>query len=342
MLKIYTDISYLTAENRKFIFPLLLDLWYLKNENLLTKFTITDKIEESDIAVVPIDISRYDNSKTLEKLFGFINKAKNAGKKVWIYSAGDFGRTIKNTSDVYTFRLGGFESKLDNKTFIFPSFISDPFKYLNIEFTSLKKMDKPQIGFVGHADNSFVKRIKEIIIFFKYNLKRWLGKIQTDYQPYFPSSLKRFQLLKRLEKSSFIRTDFIYRNSYRAGVKNDEDIRRTTTEFFENIERNPYTFCMRGVGNFSVRFYETLAMGRIPLIVDTTFRLPLVDQIDWEKHCLICKEDAIVETLIDFHKKISPADFDLMQRSNRDLWVKHLEREAYFLNMYSIFKTNNK
>ena len=167
MLKLYTDATYLTPEYRRFIFPLLLDLCYVNNVNLLAKYEIVNEPEDCDIAVVPIDIAKYDTTRNQGKLFAFIEKMDKLDKKVWIYSAGDFGRTIKNTSDVYTFRLGGFESKLDNKTFIFPSFISDPFKYLNIEFTSLKKMDKPQIGFVGHADNSFVKRIKEIIIFFK-------------------------------------------------------------------------------------------------------------------------------------------------------------------------------
>lgn len=340
MLKLYTDTTCLIPENRKFIFPLLLDLCYINNVNLLTKYTIVNDIKDCDIAVVPIDIARYDRTKSQEKLSAFIKKANKYDKKVWIYSGGDFGRTIRNTNNVYTFRLGGFESKLDEKTFIFPSFISDPFRYLNTGFVPLKKKDKPQVGFVGHANNSFVKRSKEIIIFLKYNMKRWLGKIQTDYQSFFPSSLKRFKLLKKLENSDLISTDFIYRNSYRAGVQNEEDLRRTTTEFFENIVRNPYTFCMRGAGNFSVRFYETLAMGRIPLIVDTDFRFPLAGQIEWEKHCLICKEDSIVDTLIDFHQKISSDDFELMQRNNRDLWVKHLEREAYFLNIHSIFKTN--
>lgn len=342
MLKLYTDITYLTPENRRFIFPLLFDLCYINNVNLLTKYEIVKDIEDCDVAVVPIDIARYDTTKSQEKLAAFIKRANKYDKKVWLYSAGDFGRTINNTHNVYTFRLGGFNSKLDAKTFIFPSFISDPFQFLNIDFMPLKKMDKPQVGFVGHANNSWKKRIKEIIIFFKYNIKRVLGKIQTDYQPYFPSSLKRFELLGKLEKSKFVKTDFIQRDSYRAGVQNAEDREKTTTEFFENIARNPYTFCMRGAGNFSVRFYETLAMGRIPLIVDTDFRLPLGDQIDWRKHCIICKEDSIVETLIDFHQKISSDDFELIQRNNRYLWLKELNREAYFLNIYSIFKANNQ
>ncbi|WP_163407766.1 exostosin domain-containing protein [Flavobacterium ajazii] len=320
----------------------MLDLWYVPNANLLAKYQIVFDIEECDIAVIPIDIAKYDNSGNQKKLFSFISEANKFGKKIWIYSAGDFGRTIKNTTNVYTFRLGGFDSKLEMKTFIFPSFISDPLQYLNTEFSPLEKKEMPQIGFVGHANNSTEKRIKEVLNYFKYNTKRFLAKVRTDYQPFFPSSLKRFQLLKKLEKSNLIKTDFIYRTSYRAGVQNDDDLRKTTTEFFENIAHNPYTFCMRGAGNFSVRFYETLALGRIPIVVDTDFRLPFADHIDWKKHCLICKEENIVEAFINFHQKISSNNFEEMQKNNRKLWETHLEREAYFLQIYSIFLENKK
>ena len=127
-----------------------------------------------------------------------------------------------------------------------------------------------------------------------------------------------------------IETDFIYRKQYKAGAKTESDRIKSTFEFFKNIESNPYTFCLRGVGNFSVRLYETLAMGRIPVVVDTDFRLPLDQSIDWSKHCLIFKEKDLEQGLIDFHKRITPEAFAEMQIGNRKLWMEYLAREGYF------------
>lgn len=340
MLKLYTGQNYLTAENRSIVFPLLFDLWYLSNSHLLEKYQIVSEIENCDIVVVPVDIAYFRTKNKKQELNNFINEALSLVKKVWLYSAGDYGQSLD--ANVYTFRLGGFDSKLNENTYILPSFIADPYNKINEDFRLLAKSNQPQIGFVGHASNTYIKKIKEVLVYLAYNFKRWTKKTATDYQAFYPSSSKRFQFLSLLVKSSAIKTNFIFRNKYRAGAKTTEQKDKTTIEFLENIEGNPYTFCMRGAGNFSVRFYETLAMGRIPLVIDTDFRLPLREYISWEKHCIIAKEDDIVQTLIEFHQKMSPKDFELMQINNRNLWQTHLERQAYFLKIYTIFKPEIK
>jgi hypothetical protein len=336
MLKLYTDQNYLTPENRKVVFPLLFDLSYLTNANLLEKYQIVSEIKDCDIAVVAVDIAYFFANKRKQELDNFINKALSLNKKVWVYSAGDYGKSWN--AEVYTFRLGGFESKLNSRTHILPSFIEDPYLKIKKNFSPITKSQLPQIGFVGHASNTWSKKIKEILVYLIYNIKRWIKKIGTDYQDFYPSSSKRYQLLTLLQKRKDIKTDFVFRNKYRAGVKTVEEKTKTKMEFYENMAQNPYTFCLRGVGNFSVRFYETLAMGRIPFVIDTDFRLPLNEYINWQKHCIIAKEDQLIETLLNFHQKISSEDFELMQRNNRKLWENYLEREAYFLNIYSIFK----
>ncbi|GEL12410.1 Exostosin family protein [Flavobacterium glycines] len=340
MLKLYVNPVYLIPENRKFVFPLLFDLWYVPNANLLEKYQIVSEIAHCDIVVVPIDIARFDSGKSQQKLNDFINRALDLDKKVWLYSGGDYGKSISMNNQVYTFRLSGFASQLNAQTFILPSFVNDPYSSLSKEFRTIGKLQQAQIGFVGHANNSFFKKIKEYLLFLKYNFRRFIGKIQTDYQRFYPSGVKRFLYLKLLKKNPEIITDFIFRNQYRAGVKTEEEKKKTTMEFLENIESNPYTFCMRGVGNFSVRFYETLAMGRIPFVIDTDFSLPLSHEINWEKHCVIAKSNEIAESLIHFHKNCSFEDFELMQQNNRKLWQTHLQRDAYFLKIYSLFKAD--
>lgn len=335
MLKLYTDQEFLTPTYRKQVFPLLFDLWYLPNPDLLERYVLVNTIEECDIAVVPVDIAHYDTTKNQSRFNQFINDALTLGKKVWVYTAGDFGKTLEER--VYTFRTGGFDSKLNKSTFIIPSFIGDPYEFLGKDFQTIPKTSQPQIGFVGNAAHSLVKKMKEYLVFLRYNFKRLTHQLHTDFQPFYPSSIKRYQFLQQLMANKNIETDFVLRKKYRAGVKKTEDNKKTTLEFFQNMERNPYVFCMRGAGNFSVRLYETLAMGRIPVVIDTDFRLPLDDTIDWEKHLVLVQEKTLEKQLLDFHRKISEVDFEKMQIENRELWLIKLRRIEYFIQIHDFF-----
>jgi hypothetical protein len=288
--------------------------------------------------VFPIDYTRFIEHK---KAFDALLKAsKTHSKLLWIYTAGDFGFTnyIKNS---YTFRLGGFESKLSQSNFIMPSFINDPYLTQIPEgFSVLEKTEKPTIGFVGHAQSGFSKYVKEMVGHVKVGVKRTLRKVLADAQPFYPSSIKRALYLSVLSKDQRLETNFILRNNYRAGVTSEDEKQKSTTEFYTNIINNGYNFCSRGVGNFSVRFYETLAMGRIPVLLNTDCRLPLGVAIDWKKYCVIIEEAEVhkmPEHILAFHEALSAADFENMQHNNRDLWKTKLMRHAYFIAIHDVF-----
>jgi hypothetical protein len=338
MIKIFTDHQFISEQNRRIIFPLLFDLCYVMNENLLNKYTLVDTLVESDIVVVPVEIGYFYRNKKQQWLHYFIDEANRLKKKVWVYSAGDFGITLNK--DVYTFRLGGFHSKQDAKTFILPSFINDPYIELKKEFSIIAKEPIPKIGFVGHANGSLSKWGREFFVYLYHNAKRIAKRCFFDYQSFYPSSVRRFKFLLTLQKNKWIDTNFILRNKYRAGVTSESEREYTAKVFFDNIFNNPYTFCLRGAGNFSVRFYETIAMGRIPLLIDTDIRLPIEGVISWKNHCIIASENNFIEALIDFHKNITDDEFVQLQINNRNLWLNYLNREAYFSEIHSIFIKN--
>lgn len=333
MLKIYTNHLFITPENRKEVFPLLFDLCYTQNSILHTLYEFVSTLEACDVAIVPVNLRRFGTRNDLNQ---FISDAQKKRKIVWLYSGGDFGLTLDTA--VQVFRNGGFHSKLPRTTFILPSFINDPFQNKDQVVVAIPKTALPQIGFVGHAANSITKQLKELIGYCKNNLDIILKREQADFQNFYPSSTKRYHFLKQLSKSEKVATNFILRKNYSAGAKTAQQKAIARQEFFDNIAANPYTFCMRGAGNFSVRFYETLAMGRIPVVVNTDIRLPLDDQIDWSKHCVMVSEESMIQELVAFHKAISPEGFVQMQIDNRNLWLNFLEREAYFSSIYVIFK----
>jgi hypothetical protein len=340
MLKLYTNTSFLNETYRKSVFPLLFDLHFLKDNVLLQYYEIVETIEASDIVIFPIDYAQFLNFRTA--FLSLQKEAKANNKPIWIYTGGDYGFTnyIKNS---YTFRLGGFDSKLDDNSFVIPSFINDPYRtQLTQEFRILPKEVQPSIGFVGHAQAGFVKYCKEFLNHLKYKTKRKLNKLTADSQSFYPSSTKRAKYLGKLNLSENLNTNFMFRNSYRAGVQTEANKQKTTQEFYDNIYNNAYTFCIRGVGNFSVRFYETLAVGRIPIVLNTDCRLPLPNTINWEDHCVLLdenKKQSLETQILEFHNSKTEEAFEAIQKNNRELWESHLVRQAYFKTIYNIFKT---
>lgn len=335
MLKLFTFKEYLKPEFRKLIFPVLLDLHFYENSSLNKYYRIEGELRNANIVVIPIDINYFFKKKQKKILSEMINKGLGAKKPVWVYTSGDYGKTLD--MPVYTFRLGGFDSRVSEKTFIVPALIQDPYNTVlkDLSFTTVEKSSKARIGFVGHAGGG-QSYFKELLNYCKENLKNSLSGFYHDYQEFFPSTFKRGKILNTLEKSDSLKCNFILRDQYRAGATTEENRARTEREFFHNIFENLYTFCMRGTGNFSIRFYETLACGRIPVVIQTDFRFPL-PWLPWKDHCVITSPEKIEEDLINFHNSHSEEKLQSTQLRNRNLWQKYLSREGFFIELHSYF-----
>lgn len=83
----------------------------------------------------------------------------------------------------------------------------------------------------------------------------------------------RKKFLELMEKDERLDCDFIKKPKYNGTL---------TDEFVNCIQNNHFTFCNRGAGNFSMRFYEVLSCGRIPILINTNLILPFNNVIDWD------------------------------------------------------------
>ncbi|WP_203293108.1 exostosin domain-containing protein [Luteirhabdus pelagi] len=311
-------------------FPIL-EIWEQENTSLQEYYKFVDRLEEADFGIVSLNIQFLLENGYGSKVDSFIVECRRLNKKVLIFTGGDYGHTSKHPN-VITVRLGGFESKLSDSTFIMSPFFSDPHNRSVLQFSSLEKSSIPTLGFVGHSNGTVGKMVREWLVHQKLNVRRRLGKDATDIQRFYPSSRKRFQYLSFLEKAEGIQTDFIHRDNYRAGADDEAERKRTEREFYENMQRNLYTFCMRGTGNFSVRFFETLAMGRIPVLLNTDCRLPFPKQIEWSKHIVSVDEKnlkSLPKEITEFHDSLSEEACVSLQRANRNIWLEYFQKESY-------------
>ncbi len=298
----------------------------LKND----AFQLVENIEQARIVLLPFSINSYFLENKVQELENLNSLCQKYSIKVYGNIVDDFGIAFPDFSNIIYFRASGFKSQLSKHNKGFPVILSDHFQLRYKQETIIPrcKSDLPTIGFCGHATLSVSKRSKEILIFGRENLKRILrNPFRKDWEPLFASAYERAKIMKLLEHSSLVTTNFIYRNLYRAGAKTKEDLEKTTQEYFDAIYSSDYVLCIRGAGNFSVRLYETLMFGRIPIFVNTDCILPFEDTTDWKKHVIWVEwkdRKNIAAIVADFHHQLSNEDFIKMQMNNRALWKETL------------------
>jgi hypothetical protein len=98
--------------------------------------------------------------------------------------------------------------------------------------------------------------------------------------------------------SDVIATNFLLRGQFWGGNPHNPELVRA---FNENMASAEFNLCARGGGNFSMRLYQTLSAGRIPIIVQSETYLPWENRIDWGNIAVIVNEgENIVQKVIDF------------------------------------------
>ena len=337
-IKIYIPAVAVNDENRRTLLvltrPFLTENYEWKNDRInfekwgitLSDFTLVNNIKEANLLLIPFPINSYFNDGK-SHILAEINKiSQNQNVKAYGYIAGDFGVQYPEFSNILYFRMGGFRKQLSAKNLGFPVLIGD--KFLNTVFHSTQKIQLPVVGFCGHATTSILKRTLEILKCMAENLGRFFkNPFNKVYEPLFASAYERAKLLANFENSNLVKTNFIYRERYRAGATTVQHRHATTIEYFDNIASSDYILCVRGTGNFSVRLYETLMMGKTPVFVNTDCLLPFEDEIDWKKHVVWIEwkeRKNIARKVSDFHSQLSLAELETIQLNNRALWKNSL------------------
>ncbi len=265
---------------------------FAKNPQLITGdgpaagFIRTDNISDSDWVVLPLSWNYYHKSRQIEHAVALVRKAENAGKQVISWTSGDFGVKIPELKNLVVLRPSGYRSKLPSTHQGMPVFFSDPLqKYFGTTDIFIReKREKPVIGFCGQAKGNLVKYGVDLLRTAGRNLAYYTGLSPYEPQSLYPSTLLRSQVLKNIAQDDRLTTNYVIRTKYRAGATTPEEKHATSLEFYKNMVESDYIVCVRGGGNFSVRLYETLAMGRIPVFVNTDCLLPLTNKINWREH----------------------------------------------------------
>jgi hypothetical protein len=329
--KLYTHIELLfpfwgvvTKETSPYARAAALQHQYSKND-----FSLAERIGDADFVLIPYPYDRFV-AVNPEKVSMIIEEATRAGKPILIDGSGDIERPISVANSV-VLRIGQYQySKQPNE--ITASYSAEDLleSYASGILQVRKKSEKPSVGFTGWAKIPFKTRLKLWVKELPISLAALVNKKRGAEHK---GILFREKTLAALAKNSRVEPHFIARATYSGHVKTMQgSVADTRREFVENLLGSDYALCVRGDANCSVRFYEALSLGRIPLFVDTACVLPLEDIINYRDFCVFVDWrdiDRIGGILADFHAKLSPEKFENMQHRAREVFTTYLRMDAF-------------
>jgi hypothetical protein len=292
-------------------------------------FTLVDHIEDSDYVFVPY---QYERLKEVNpgKLTDIIAEAKSAGKPLLIDGSGDIEHPISIPNSIIL-RISQYAYSTQPNEITIPAIAEDLLEsYADGKLSLRKKPNNPSVGFTGWASLSLTARLKlwlkELPILF--------GELADERRgAEHKGLLFRTRALKVLSESLRVKPNLTARTTYSGHVKTIQgSAKNNRMQFVENLLTSDYALCAKGDGNYSVRFYEALSLGRIPLFLDTACVLPLEDKINYRDFCVFVDwrdTDRLDDVLADFHAAISHEKFVEMQKKARDAYRNYLRVDAF-------------
>jgi hypothetical protein len=97
------------------------------------------------------------------------------------------------------------------------------------------------------------------------------------------------------------------------------------TQVFRNVLYNSvFALSPRGFGPASFRMYEAIQMQCIPIYISDVFWLPFTNEIEWDKMCLLIKEDEIETIPEKVDALLESGEYQNMIDYGQDVYEKYL------------------
>ncbi len=303
-------------------------------------YSAVETTESADAVLMPLDFSAvHRTAPHIENHYR--NLAEKAGLPLLVAHFGD------NTEDVpgenlIILRYSKYRSTLRANEILCPSTSAD--LCAEADFPILEKPKRPSVGFVGMSQKSdTLGRLRRMFSYGKRDYMLSGLSLLSPSAGYRRSGLYfRSRVLNVLEKTEGVKCDFIQRNFWgrEFTARREANKVRLRQDFLDNVARNIYLLCIRGAGNYSIRFFEILSAGRIPVIIDTDAPLPMEDIINYRSFCLFVDAKDLKQTgrhIIEHHASFdSDALIDMQLKAQRtfreklrfDVFSERLFRET--------------
>lgn len=189
--------------------------------------------------------------------------------------------------------------------------------------------------FIEQVYINLKKKINEFLLPYIWEgIKRFIKPLKKTELPIVgfcgQNNQYRKKTLNLLKSNKKIKCNFIIRKQFWGGKPHGKKIIR---DFENNMINSHFNVCNRGAGNFSMRFYQTLSAGRIPILLNTDIILPFEEEIDWENNIIIGNtEDEIVNKLLNYWNTKNIIE---MQNKCKEIYNNYFSGNKFFNKILS-------
>lgn len=354
MLRVYSDRSHYAEADRRASNDIAKMFWNTASESERRErygarygyFALVDDPAQADIHVLAMKWQHYVDKGLVPLALAALAAARAARKPFVLFSEGDSAANFPAAGmDIHVFETAGYRSR--RRTFVhgIPPFFDDPLPAAcGAEVIVRDKAAQPSVGFCGQAGSSLARHAARAARIQVRKAQWRLHRLKWEPTP-FEHTWFRQRVLDTFANSPLVTTRYVLRTKYRAGISTSASrhdlAEQSRREFVDNVLGSDYTLSMRGGGNFSLRFFEALALGRIPVFIDTDCLLPFHDRIDWQYFVPWIDErdlDDAPAILAELHGNLSNEAFHERQRACRQLWVDRLSPDGFFRHFAEHFE----
>jgi len=299
-------------------------------------FEVVQTLAEADFAIIPNAVRKV-SPEFMEHVRRTVAYAKTLDKKTIVFISGDLGYRI-HMDGVLVFKVSEYAHGKRKNEIMSPPFVED--FWAGAQFEPRRKSARPSIGFCGYAGfPSLATRVK-------YLLRNSAFDAAALASPHWGAHKRgiyfRRKALGLLRRDPRIDARFIIRGAFflnAAPTPQSRDSARR--EFLDNLRSADFSLAPKGDGNYSIRFFEALSMGRIPILIDTDMVLPLEKVIDYSKFIVRVPHTemhALPDRIATLYGSLSDEEFMNMQKAARDTFVQYLRQDAFYNTAFSILR----
>lgn len=262
----------------------------------------------------------------------FLESIELSRKPLMIAALGDEEHDVLKEA-TYVLRTSAYKKELSKRDIVVPPTVADLGALYGV--LPKKKDDVPTVGFCGFAG------FPNIRTQFRFEVKNAIDGIFSIFSERVAVRRRgihfRRKTMAALHGSHRVRTRFIIRPFYSGSRKTigmDREMARR--EYVENMQNADFVLAPKGDGNYSLRFYEALSLGRVPILIDTD--MPLPGEASWYDGAIVRVSwrdiGKLPEIIAEQYESLGDETFSAMEGKARALFSEHLYAPHFYRNLF--------
>ncbi len=263
-----------------------------------------------------------------EHFESFMKVAVASHKPIIVAALGDQSVAVDPRVAI-VLRTSGYQSELSPRDIIVPPTVADIGTLYGV--LPRRKEDIPVVGFCGYAG---FEKITDRVRFLLKDSFVGIGALFSSRVAVRRQGISyRQRSMRVLSRSRLVRTAFVTRPFFSGSAKTigmDPHIARR--EYIENMQQSDFVLAPKGDGNYSLRFFEALSLGRIPILIDTDVSLPGSDE--WYKDVCVRVSwrdiGQLPKKVSTWYHSLSDDEYGRRQEAARALFVERVFAPVFY------------